>query len=186
MTAIPLIRPGRWCFLGFLIVGFNLDAVAQKAAPQLECAVTSSKRTRIEGGDYDDKTQKLSFDVSMTNKSMSKATGPLQATFYSFGECVNDRKVFKLLQKDTFDFELAPRGNFIHTTPQIELKYDTTGATFGEKHKGWILQIADGEGTMVFEQRSSAFIADMQNLPNLKVGDYCDKNLKTVGEPIKR
>ncbi|MBE2179222.1 MAG: hypothetical protein IAE97_02005 [Chthoniobacterales bacterium] len=176
----------RLFFLGFLLAAFSADAMAQGAAPQLECLVTKSKKTRIEGGDYDDKTQRVAFDINVINKSMSGTTGPLQAVFYSFGESVHDRKAFKLLQKDVFDFDLAPRGSVNHTTPEIELKFDTTNASFGEKYKGWVLLVTDGEGKTVFEQKSSVFIAEATNLPNLKIGDFCNKNAEPIPAPARR
>lgn len=176
----------RLFFVGFLFAAFASDIMAQRAAPQLECLLTKSKKTRIEGGDYDDKTQRVAFDINVINKSMSASTGPLHAVFYSFGESVHDRKAFKLLQKDVFDFDLAPRDSANHTTPTIELKFDTTNASFGEKYRGWVLLVTDEEGKTVFEQKSSVFIADATNLPNLKIGDFCNKNAEPVPAPKRR
>lgn len=184
MTATSSIHLGRWCSLGFLIMGFNLDAVAQKAAPQLECSVSNAKGQRIAGGDFDDKTQRVAMDVTVTNKSMSKPTGPLRADFYVFGESTIARNRFKLLQKESFDFELEPRAKSSHQTEEIVLKFDNTGfARFGEKYKGWIVQVMDQGGEKVFEQKSSEFVTDTKNLPSLSVNDYCDKSLKKVSAP---
>lgn len=184
MTAISPIQLCRWYILGFLIAGFNLDAAAQKSAPQLECTVASNQRQRVAGGDFDDKMQKLAMDVTMTNKSLSKATGPLRADFYVFGESTTSRNVFKLLQKESFDFELDPRAKSSHQTAEIVLKFDNTGyARFGEKYKGWVVRVVDQDGENVFEQMSPMFITDTRNLSSLSVNDYCDKNLKKVSAP---
>lgn len=83
---------------------------------------------------------------------------------------------WKLLQRETFDFELDARSSHTHSTPRIELKFDATKASFGEKYRGWVQHVHDREGIMVFEQKSSVFIADTQNLPNLKINDHCNKS----------
>lgn len=181
-------RPQRWLSVlaGLLIVTFASDGFAQSGSPQLECTVNSSRKTRIEGGDHDDKTQRVSFDIILRNKSLSTATGPLNAMFYTFGESVHDRRAFKLLQKEPFDFDLDPRGSHNHATPQIELKFDTTGLSFGEKYRGWILQVHNEEGEMVFEQKSAGFLNDTTNLASLKIGEFYNQNAEPIPEPKRR
>lgn len=181
-------RPQLWLsvFAGLLIIAGGSDGFAQSTTPQLECTVNSSRKTRIEGGDYDDKTQRVSFDITLKNKSLSNATGPLNAVFYAFGESVHDRRAFKLLQKESFDFDLEARGSHNHATPQIELKFDTTGLSFGEKYRGWILQVHNGEGEMVFEQQSSGFINGTADFANLELGKFYNHKAEPIPEPKRR
>lgn len=154
--------------------------------PQLDCVVERSRKVRIEGGDYDDKTERISFDINLTNKNWKEPVEGLTGTFYIFGQSVHDRKAFKLVQKETFPVQIDARGKFTTTTPAAEMKFDTTGASFGEKYRGWVLRLENGDGDTVFEQASSVFISDTERLPKLAVGDFCDKEAKKIAEPQRK
>lgn len=159
---------------------------AADAEPDLECLVERSRKMRIEGGDHDDKTERVSFDVKLTNKNWKEPVEDLKAVFYVFGESVHDRKAFKLVQKEEFDVEIEPRGTFETTTPVATMKYDTTFASFGEKYRGWVLVLEDEDGDTVYESASSVFMKETARLAKLDVGDYCDREGKKVSEPQRR
>lgn len=147
--------------------------------PSLTCIADRSRSVRIKGGDWDDKTEKIQFDLSIRNNSMSKPTGELSATFFVIGEDAGERNKFKLLQKEDIDFSLEGRGTHETTTPEIKLKWDNTGAIFGEKYRGWVLQVRDDAGEIVSETSSSSFLRSTTYLSEMRVGDYLDKS----GEP---
>ena len=170
-------------FLACILPG-NSSASDQK--PDLECLVERSRKMRIEGGDHDDKTEKVSFDIKLTNKNWKEPVGGLTGIFYVFGESVHDRKAFKLVQKENFDVEIEPRGTFETTTPVAEMKYDTTDASFGEKYRGWVLMLENEDGETVYENASSVFMKETARLAKLDVGDYCDKEGKKIAEPQRR
>jgi hypothetical protein len=154
--------------------------------PDLECQIERSRKMRVEGGDHDDKTEKVSFDIKLTNKNWKDPVEGLTGVFYVFGESVHDRKAFKLVQKESFDVEMEPRGTFETSTPVAEMKYDTTFASFGEKYRGWVLMLENGDGETVYENASSVFMKETARLAKLDVGDYCDKDGKKVAEPQRR
>lgn len=156
---------------------------AADGEPDLECLVERSRKMRIEGGDHDDKTERVSFDVKLTNKNWKEPVEALKGIFYVFGESVHDRKAFKLVQKEEFDVEIEPRGTFETTTPVATMKYDTTFASFGEKYRGWVLMLQDEDGDTVYENASSVFMKETARLAKLDVGDYCDREGKKVAEP---
>jgi hypothetical protein len=158
-------------------------APAAEKEPELECQIKRSRKMRIEGGDYDDKTEKISFDITLTNKHWKEPVSGLNGVFYVFGESVHDRKAFKLVQKENFRVEIEPRGTFETTTPIAEMKYDTTGASFGEKYRGWVLCLENEEGLKVYEEASSAFIKDTTPLAKLDVGEFCDREGKLIAKP---
>lgn len=149
--------------------------------PSLTCTADRSRSVRIKGGDWDDKTEKIQFDLSIRNNSMSKPTGELNATFFVIGEDAGERNKFKLLQKENIDFSLEGRGSHQITTPEIKLKWDNTGAIFGERYRGWVLQVRDDSGDIVSEASSSSFLRSTAYLADMDVGDYLDKS----GEPQK-
>jgi len=154
-------------------------SAAPEDKPSLTCSADRSRSVRIKGGDWDDKTEKIQFDLSIRNNSMSKPTGQLSATFFVIGEDAGERNKFKLLQKENIDFSLEGRGTHETTTPEIKLKWDNTGAIFGEKYRGWVLQVRNDAGEIVSETASSSFLRSTAYLADMAAGDYLDKS----GEP---
>jgi hypothetical protein len=150
--------------------------------PDLTCTADRSRSVRIKGGDWDDKTEKIQFDLSIRNNSMSKPTGELNATFFVVGEDAGERNKFKLLQKEDISFSLEARGTHEATTEELKLKWDNTDAIFGEKYRGWVLQVRDDTGEIVSEASSSSFIRSTAYLAEMEAGDYLGKS----GEPQEK
>ena len=166
-----------------LIIGTPCLPASAPERPDLECKVERSRKMRVEGGDHDDKTERVSFDIKLTNRNWKKAVTELTGTFYVFGESVHDRKAYKLVQKETFGIDIDARGTFETSTPIAEMKYDTTFASFGEKYRGWVLVLQNGDGDTVYENASSVFMKDSEPLATLDVGDYCNRDGKKISEP---
>lgn len=156
---------------------------AADGKPDLECQVERSRKMRIEGGDHDDKTERVSFDIKLTNKNWKEPVEGLKGIFYVFGESVHDRKAFKLVQKEDFDVQIEARGTFETSTPVATMKYDTTFASFGEKYRGWVLMLENEDGETVYEDASSVFMKETARLAKLDIGDYCDREGKKIPEP---
>lgn len=174
----------RLCLTVLLIAcGQPWAASAAEEKPDLECLIERSRKMRIEGGDHDDKTERVSFDIKLTNKDWKNPVEGLTGVFYVFGESVHDRKAFKLVQKESFDVDIEARGTFETTTPVAEMKYDTTFASFGEKYRGWVLVLENDDGETVYEDASSVFMKETARLAKLDVGDYCDREGRKMPEP---
>jgi hypothetical protein len=150
--------------------------------PSLTCTADRSRSLRTKGGDWDDKTEKVQFDLAIRNNSMSKPTGELSATFFVIGEDAGERKKYKLLQKEEMDFSLEARGTHTATTPELKLKWDNTDAIFGEKYRGWVLLVKDDTGEVVSEAASSSFLDSTAYLEEMEAGDYLDDS----GEPKEK
>jgi len=144
--------------------------------PSLTCTADRSRSVKIKGGDWDDRTERISFDLSVRNNSMSKPTGELKAMFFVVGEDAGERKKYKLLQKEEMTFSLEARGEHTATTPEIKLKWDDTDAIFGEKYRGWVLLVQNDVGEAVAEAASSSFLHSTAYLPDMDVGDYLEKS----------
>ena len=160
----------------------GLLSAAPGDKPSLTCTADRSRSLRIKGGDWDDKTEKIQFDLSIRNNSMSKPTGELSAVFFVIGEDAGERNKFKLLQKEEINFSLEARGEHEATTEEITLKWDNTDAIFGEKYRGWVLQVRDDAGEIVSEAASSSFLRSTAYLSEMSAGDYLDKS----GEPQEK
>jgi hypothetical protein len=165
-----------------LSLSSGLLPAAPNDKPNLTCTADRSRSLRIKGGDWDDKTEKIQFDLSIRNNSMSKPTGELTATFFVIGEDAGERNKFKLLQKEDVAFSLEARGTHEATTEEITLKWDNTDAIFGEKYRGWVLQVRDDAGEIVSEAASSSFLRSTAYLADMNAGDYLDKS----GEPQEK
>jgi len=92
-------RVGAIATIALSLTGGLLSA-APDDKPSLTCTADRSRSVRIKGGDWDDKTEKIQFDLAIRNNSMSKPTGDLSATFFVIGEDAGERNKFKLLQKE--------------------------------------------------------------------------------------
>ena len=118
------------------------------------------KRSRIEGGDWDDKTDHIRLKVRITNPDPSLATEKLKLTVYVFvGSVVSPNKCM-LLGRGTFDFDLAPRAETTVSTEEFDSAYDTNGARWGYKYSGWILEMKNASGKSVFTKVSASTYAN--------------------------
>ena len=174
-------RVGAIATIALSLTGGLLSA-APGDKPSLTCTADRSRSVRIKGGDWDDKTEKIQFDLTIRNNSMSKPTGELNATFFVIGEDAGERNKFKLLQKEEMNFSIEARDTHEATTEEITLKWDNTDAIFGEKYRGWVLQVRDDTGEIVSEASSSSFLRSTAYLEDMDVGDYLDKSGEPAGK----
>jgi hypothetical protein len=126
-----------------------------KIGERLIAEVVRNKRSRIEGGDYDDKKERIEMKVKVTNTDNKMSADKLKGEIYIFGESILDRTAVKILNAQQFDFSLPARSSHEFTTDEVVTMYDTTDARFGHKYEGWVLRLRDGTGTVVFTKTSS-------------------------------
>jgi hypothetical protein len=147
--------------------------------------VSRIKATRIGGGDYDDKTEKLTFKVKMRNGSTRITFNDLKVEFFLFGICQEDRKSLKLMQRTAQTVTLEPLKELVYDTPEVVSMWDNTDAVFGDKYKGWCMLIYTPSGELLAEKTVSAFVKNLDRLPGLVEGKYYDNNLNpTVVKPF--
>lgn len=147
--------------------------------------VSRKKDTRTAGGDFDDKTEKLSFRIRMRNGSTRLVFQDLKVEFFLFGISQEDRKSLKLMQRNVQTVTLEPLKEFEYTTPEVVSMWDNTAAVFGERYKGWCMLVYAPNGELLLEKSVSAFVKNTDRLPGLKEGSYYDKELNsTVVKPF--
>lgn len=144
--------------------------------------VARQKSTKFEGGDYDDRTEKLSFKVSLQNSSKNAFTG-VQMEFYLLGQSVSDKKVFKLMQVYKETFTLDPLQPIEFDTPEVTTMWDDSGAVFGVRYKCWIVRFLAPDGTVMVEKSTSSFFTNTKKLPELKEGEFYTKTFEKTSEP---
>jgi hypothetical protein len=139
-----------------------------KIAERLIVDVTRMKRSRTEGGDFDDKRDRIEMKVKISNSDNKLSADKLKGEIYIFGESILDRTAVKLLGAQQFEFSLPPRGTHELVTEEVETMYDTTGARFGHKYEGWVLKVQDSAGQLILAKGSSpTLLKGIEKAPSL-------------------
>lgn len=124
-------------------------------ASKLIVEMVRLKKSRIEGGDYDDKIDYITLKVKIQNPDPLLPAENMRATVYIFADSILQRGARMLLGRSSFDCNLAPRANQEFTTNEFDCAYDTTNARFGYKYDGWILELKNTSGKSVYTKTSS-------------------------------
>ncbi len=156
-------------------------------ATGVKIEVVIGRPSKIKGGDFDDKMQVMEPRIKLTNISNSQSYEGFKATFMLIGESAVDIKVIKVLQREEVPVSIPIR-QFIENKPSsTTTQYDTTGAKFGFKYDGWVVQVADPDGNIVATKSTSPTWEKMPELVKGLKADQCyDKKLKPVAEPRLR
>ena len=141
--------------------------------------IARQRSAKVEGGDRDDRTDKLTFTVTLQNRSKTPYAG-VKMKFYLFAQNILFPKRFKLLQVYETSTDIDALKSAVLTTPLVETMWDDTVQTFGDKYKGWIAQFFAPDGTPLIEKSSSSFFTNTNKLSGLKEGNYYDKALQPV------
>ncbi|MFA7343015.1 MAG: hypothetical protein WC003_01805 [Terrimicrobiaceae bacterium] len=147
---------------------------------RITVSVARSKSTKVEGGDFDDKRDRISFRIKFNNADPNRPFPGLKFEFYLFGQSLLDPKAVRLLQKYENSSPLRPLEEIEFATPEVTTEWDDTGAIFGEKYKGWYLLVFGAGGELLAEKNTVSFIDDTARLPGTKVGDFYNKKLDPV------
>lgn len=126
-----------------------------KIGERIAVEVVRQKRSRIEGGDFDDKKDRIALKVKLSNTDTAMSGENLKGEICVLGESILDRNAVKMLAKQEFTFSLPPRGAHELLTDEVETAYDTTGARFGHRYEGWVLRVRDSAGNVIMEKSNS-------------------------------
>lgn len=141
------------------------------------------RRSRIEGGDYDDKIDHIRLKAKISNTDPQLATEPLKATVFIFADSILYRGHRKLLGRGSFDLKLAPRTEKEFTTDEFDTAYDTTDARFGYKYGGWILDVCDASGKNVLSKTSSPSLEKaLPVVTSMRDTNVYDKDFKPTND----
>lgn len=169
-----------------LLAAFTLPASAQSPASsaleqRVQFVATRSKKTRVQGGDFDDKTDRISFKLKFTNTDTKASFQDLQGEFYIFAESITMKKAYQVLGVEKFDLSLAPRASQEVTTAEVFTKFDTTDARFGAKYESWALVVRDSTGAVVMKKASLArWLGVAEKLKDLTPKRYYSADLKAI------
>jgi len=134
----------------------TLGAGGVKLGERIVVEVVRQKRSRTEGGDFDDKLDRIALRVKLNNTDTTLSGDGLKGEICILGESIVDRTAVKMLAKEEFTFSLPPRGTHEFETGEVASRYDNTGvAKFGHRYEGWVLRVRDGGGNVILEKSNS-------------------------------
>ena len=139
------------------------------------------KKTRIQGGDFDDKTDRISFTIKLMNTDTRAAFEDCHGEFYVFAQSILNRKAFQLLGAEKFQFSLPPRGSHSFASAEVVTRWDSTDARFGAKYDAWVLVVRDATGKVICKKSSSpTWLPVADRMKTLSANSFYDRNLQPV------
>jgi hypothetical protein len=140
-----------------------------------------ARRLRTEGGDFDDKMDRITFNVKLTNSDTKATFNDCKAEFYVFAESILNRKAYLLLGVDRSSFSLPPRAVHEFPTQEVATQWDTTGARFGAKYDGWVLVVRDSTDKVIMKKASNpGWLPVADKLNTLKPKLYYGRDLRPI------
>lgn len=151
---------------------------------EVKIEVAIGRPSKIKGGDFDDKMQVIEPHLKLVNTSLKQGYEGYKACFFVIGESAVDSKVIQVMQRQEFAVSIPARLFLEKEMPSVTTKYDTTGAKFGFKYEGWLVQITGPGGEVVHTKSTLPSLEKMpEQIQQLKEGMFYDRKLKAVEEP---
>jgi hypothetical protein len=174
---------------GSLILPLAASSQAEEAkvpfAQGVRVEVMIGRPSKVKGGDFDDKTQVIEPRIKLTNTANQQAYVGYKAAYYLICESAAQRGTYKVMLKHDFDITLTPKQAMESEAGSITTQYDTTGAVFGFKYDGWVIQITDSKGEIVLTKSTSKTLekmaAELKTL--LKVEQCYNRQWRPCAEP---
>lgn len=155
--------------------------------PKIDVAADRNRAVRTQGGDWDDKEDRMQMKITIRNKDLNAGAEGLKGEFWLITRSAVDQRVYQIAQRESFTFSLSAEREgrkFIHETPEIILRFDRTGAVFGTRYHAWILAVTDAKDELIAVKSSSSFYEKLlEQAMGLKVNDWVDSNLRPSSEP---
>ncbi|MGC1480471.1 MAG: hypothetical protein WA771_08200 [Chthoniobacterales bacterium] len=167
--------------------GFTAEPEWADNPPRIDVSADRSRSVRTQGGDWDDKEDRMRMKVTIRNEDLNNPVEGLKGEFWLITRSAVNRSIYQIEQRETFEFSLTakPEGReFVYDTPEVLLKFDKTGAVFGTKYHGWILVIWNKDDEIVgFKASSSSYKRMLEEALALKPDDWVDSQLRPSPSP---
>jgi hypothetical protein len=149
---------------------------SKRIAERISVDVVRMRQSRVEGGDFDDKKDRIKLKVTLANADTAATVDRFKGEIYVLGESILDRSALKLLGAQSFEFTLPPRASKETITDEVTTAFDTTGARFGFRYDGWVVRLLDSTGAVALVKSSSPSLAkSAENISGFKVGQCYDR-----------
>ena len=156
-------------------------ADAKLAEQRLAVDAQRSKKSRIEGGDADDRLDRITFTVKLSNNDTRASFEDCTSEFYVLAQSIINRSAYQVLGVTPSSFSLPPRGMHSFVTEELITRWDRTNARFGSQYHAWVLVIRDKAGGVLLKKASvPAWVALAEKLGTMGMGQYFDRTLKPI------
>jgi hypothetical protein len=153
--------------------------------PDLDLQILRNRSKDTEGGDFDDRKQKVRLTAVIQNGGLDVVEG-LKLDIFLIGEVMDDDfkdgERFKFLDRQSFDFTLQPSEILRKELLELVLKFDeSSAARFGERYYGYVARIVQKDGTIVWDDSDKQKLkGSFETLSKMSKGQQFDKKLKPV------
>jgi hypothetical protein len=177
MKPLPLFA----CLLTLLSAPVLLGA----PLPDLDLQIVRNRTKKTEGGDFDDKTQKVRLTAVVKNESLEAVEG-LKLDIILVGEVMSDelkdgeRLVY--MDRQSAEFGLQPSETLRKELVELSLQFDeSSAARFGQRYFGYVARILQKDGTIVWDDSDKQKLKGrFDDLAKLSKGQQFDKECKLV------
>jgi len=172
-----------------LISAMDLKAeLAMAKKPEsVEISANRMRYTRVAGGDFDDREQKVQIEIVAKNLDFNRPVNGLTLHYWVVAESLVDHKAMLVIDRGSVPINLTsePGGREIRQKGElVTLRWDDTGAIFGQRYRGWILILLNAQDEVVaVKSNQPNWQMDFQRAMDLKKGSWCDRNLKPLPKP---
>lgn len=185
MQSVSTILRSLRVLLSLVIIsGSSVWGQATPFGESVQTSVVVSKPSKIKGGDWDDKMQKIVLTVKFANEDLRQSYEGYKATISLMGESALDSKVKKVLLQESVPVSLESGKTQEHVCGELTTRYDKTDAKFGFSYDCWIIVVKDKEGKIV-QMKSSSMSLEKYTEPaaKLELGKTYSPKLQPVLSP---
>lgn len=153
---------------------------------RVKIEMVRSRKSKIEGGDDDDKIDRIRLRVTFRNSAPNLAFPDYSADLYVFGESQVEKGIYKLLSKQEKNFSLEARQNFDWDTEEIKSGWDNTDAVWGFRFTDWLVVVKSQAGKVVMAKSSSSVMQKkLERFDGLREGSGYTRELEVAAIPTR-
>ncbi len=158
-----------------------------KNPPKVEINANRMRLTKVAGGDYDDRQQRVQLEVIARNLDFNKAAEGLTLRYWVLAESLLDKRRLLVIDSGELPVSLTktPEGREIrHKGELVTLAWDDTGVIFGQRYKGFILVLTNAQDEVaVVKANQPSWQKNYEGALALRKGSWCDMDLKPAEAP---
>lgn len=148
--------------------------------------VVVGKPAKIQGGDWDDKQQRVKLRVKVSSVGVRTPLGQLSATVLVLGDSAIQTGITKVLSREQAKVDLSTQTSFEHAMKEVQTSFDKTGVKHGFSYGGWVVVLTDEKGALVTCKATSALLqSNPDKVLALGEGTCFDRKLTTRAEPSR-
>lgn len=145
--------------------------------------VIRAKNTRVEGGDFDDKKERISMRIQLKNRDLNNAYTGYSGKILVFSRSQKNNDIYKVVLLEEFPISVEPRSEIEIETKEVVEGWDDTGAIWGYRYRGWVLKISGPDGeTVAVKSSSPRFEGILDHEGKVHEGTHVDKDMRVVKE----